>query len=258
MRKGAVVVGLAVAALAAGCASGAKGGGGARSVLDITWGWGWNMTGSATGPYADQSPGEREKRLDYYRAHVRTEDAQGNPVKPVDQAQFVADAKSNAPTGKDAEPASFFDVKGNRVRLEDWRGKKALVLVFTRGYPGYLCPLCTSYTAQIAHRYREIAAAGGEVLLVYPGAPDRVQDFLDAAREIAEQEGEDALPFPVLLDTELRQVAAFGIQGDLAKPSTYVIDLAGKVRFAFVGEQSHERPDVDTILAELRRPGVAK
>ena len=96
------------------------------------------------------------------------------------------------------------------------------------------------------------------MLLVFPGSPGKVQEFVDAAREILEQEGPGSLPFPVLLDVELRAVQAFGIQGDLSKPATYVIDRAGKVRFAFVGDQPHERPDVDTILAEVRRAEGAK
>ena len=242
-------------AVVSGCA--AEGGGGGRkssgkSVMDLTWGWGWNRTGSS-GPYSDMSPAMREKRLDYYRDHVRMEDAQGNALRPVDQVQFVAAAKANAPTGGAATPAGFVDAAGRSVRLEDYRGKRVLVLVFTRGFPGYLCPMCTSYTAQIAHRYSEIAAAGAEVLLVFPGDPGKVEEFVQAARDILEEEGAGALPFPVLLDVDLKAVHAFGIEGDLAKPSTYVIDRAGKVRFAFVGDQPHERPDVDTILAEVRR-----
>lgn len=245
---------LSCASLApAGCS--APGGGrasGGRSVLDITWGWGWDLSGSA-GTYADASPAERERSLAYYREHVRTADDLGNPLPPVRQVAFVPEAKANAPTGQAVEPAAFVDSRGMPVRLEDFRGKRHLVLVFTRGYPGYICPLCTSYTAQIAYRYPDLAAAGAEVLLVFPGSPGKVQDFVRAAREVLEQEGPGALPFPVLLDMDLKGVAAFGIQGDLAKPSTYVIDRAGTVRYAFVGDQPHERPDVETILAELRR-----
>ena len=253
--KGLVAAALGLALLAAGCASG--GGGGKRSgksVLDLTWGWGWDLTG-ASGPYSEWTPVQREKQMDYYRGHVKSEDAAGNPVPPVKQVEFPKDLKSNAPTGEPAAPAAFVDTQGRPVRIEDWRGKKNLVLVFTRGYPGYICPLCTSYTAQIAYRYPEIAAGGAEVLVVFPGSPEKVQDFVRAAREISEQEGPGSLPFPVLLDVELKGVDAFGIRGDLAKPSTYVIDREGKVRYAFVGDQAHERPDVDTILAELRRAG---
>lgn len=222
----------------------------------MTWGWGWDASGSA-GPYQDLTPAERERRLEYYRSRVRTEDAAGNPVKPVEQVAFLpeAEAKPNAPTGAAAEPSSFVDSRGATVNLADFKGKKSLVLVFTRGFSGYICPLCASYTAQIAYRYKDIAAAGAEVLVVFPGSPDKVQDFIRAAKEIVEQEGAGALPFPVLLDVSLKNVKAFGIEGDLAKPSTYVIDRDGVVRYAFVGSQPHERPDVATILAELKRAG---
>jgi len=248
---------LAAAALA-GCGStgGTTGGGGTsasdRSVLDITWGWGWESTASS-GPYRDMTPVERERMLDYYRSRVTEEDAAGNALPAVEQVRFEAKAESNAPTGAAVEPVSFVDSRGRAVRLEDYEGKKALVLVFTRGFPGYICPLCTSYTAQVAHRYAEIAAAGAEVLLVFPGSPDRVEEFVRAAREILELEGPGALPFPVLLDMELKNVKAFGIEGELARPSTYVIDRKGTVRFAYVGDQPHERPDVDTLLGELGR-----
>jgi peroxiredoxin len=257
-RRIAMAAALTAAALAAGCAGAGGGQARTRSVFDLTWGWGWDLTGSATGPYSEWTPVEREKRMDYYRAHVRTEDAAGNPLPPAQQVEFVRDAKANAPTGQTAAPAAFVDIEGRPVRIEDWRGRKSLVLVFTRGYPGYICPLCTSYTAQIAYRYPEIAAAGAEVLLVFPGSPDKVEDFVRAAKEIAEQEGPGSLPFPVLLDTELKGVDAFGIRGDLARPSTYVIDRKGTVRYAFVGSEPHERPDVDTILAEIRRAGAGE
>jgi peroxiredoxin len=253
LRGTAFAAALAIAAT--GCAAGGAGaGGGGKSVLDATWGWGWDLSG-ASGPYAQMSPAERERELDYYRSRVRTEDAAGNPVPLVEQVAFLpaAEAAPNAPTGAAPPEGGFVDATGRAVRLEDWKGKATLVLVFTRGYPGYLCPLCSSYTAQIAHRYGEIRDAGGEVLVVFPGAKDKVEEFVRAARAILEEEGPGALPFPVLLDRDLAAVTSFGIVGDLAKPSTYVIDRAGSVRYAFVGSQPHERPDLDTILAEVRR-----
>jgi len=246
---------LLVALLLAGCASG---GSKRKDVLDLTWGAGWDAPGSTV--YGeDDGPAKEEKPTgwaDYYRARVKTEGPGGAPVKPVDQIAFLPDAKANKPVGGAADPASFVDTRGARVSLSDYKGKKTLVLVFTRGYPGYLCPMCTSYTAQIAYRYPEIAAAGAEVLLVFPGSPEKVQEFIKAARDILEQEGPGALPFPILLDVSLKNVEAFGIKGDLSKPATYVIDRAGTVQYAFVGDQPHERPDVATILAEVKRLGV--
>lgn len=252
----------ALAILTTGCGStGGTSGGSAtppaakgKSILDLTWGWGW-ASSSTSGLYADLTPVERERMLDYYRSRVRTTDSSGQAMAPVEQIQFTEVAPSNRPTGQEVEPATFIDRNGARVALADFRAKKNLVVIFTRGFPGYLCPLCTSYTAQVAHRYPEIAAAGAEVLVVFPGSPENVDDFVRAAREIVDLEGEGALPFPVLLDVELRNVDLFGIRGDLSKPATYVIDREGKVRYAFVGELPHERPDVDVIIAELGRIG---
>jgi peroxiredoxin len=243
----------AAAAVLAGC--GAPGGGGRRSVLDATWGWGWDRRGAPQGPYADAPPAEREERLDYYRDLVRTEDAAGNPVAPVDQVRFTPDAASNAPTGAPVLPESFVGQDGGTVRLEDFRGRRNILLVFTRGFPGYICPLCTTYTAQVVHRYADIAATGTEVVLVFPGAPDKVANFVSAAREIVAIEGSAALPFPVVLDPELAHVDRFGIRGDLSKPATYIIDREGTVRYAYVGAQPHDRPDMATLVSELRRLG---
>jgi peroxiredoxin len=240
---------LLAALLLAGCSSGGSGG---KNVLDLAWGPGWDRAGSSV--YGDEPTDEKKQEwMAYYKSRVKTEDAAGNPVKPVEQMQFLHAVEANKPVDVPVDPAAFVDTRGSRVSLADFKGKRSLVLVFTRGFPGYLCPMCTSYTAQIAHRYPEIAAAGAEVLLVFPGAPEKVQEFVQAAREVLEQEGPGALPFPVLLDVSLRNVDAFGIRGDLSKPATYVIDRAGTVRYAFVGEQPHERPDVATILAEVKR-----
>jgi peroxiredoxin len=186
---------------------------------------------------------------------VRTEDAAGNPVPAVAQVTFVADAKANAPTGQPVFPETFVDQSGRTVRLEDYRGKRNVLLVFTRGFPGYICPLCTTYTAQVVHEYAAIAATGTEVVLVFPGSPDKVDAFVGAAKEIVEMEGAAALPFPVVLDADLAHVDRFGIRGDLSKPATYIIDRAGTVRYAYVGAQAHDRPDMPTLLAELKRLG---
>ncbi len=240
-RAAAALLGAALAL--AGCAAGGTGSGpgsAGPSVMDLTWGWGWEATGTS-GPYQDLTPAEREARLE--------------SVKPVDQVEFLSGAKSNGPTGAAAVPATFVDTQGRTVSLSDYRGRY-VVLVFTRGFSGYICPLCTSYTAQIAYRYKEIAAAGAEVLVVFPGSPEKVADFVRAAREILSQEGAGALPFPVLLDANLGNVKAFGIQGDLARPSTYVLGPEGTILYSFVGDQPHERPDVATILSVLRRAGT--
>ena len=92
------------------------------------------------------------------------------------------------------------------------------------------------------------------LLLVYPikekkDAP-KLDDFLKRSREIL-AEPDRAVPFPVLLDVELKAVDQLGIRKDLSKPATYVIDAKGEVRYAYVGEKWADRPSIETIVKQL-------
>ena len=59
------------------------------------------------------------------------------------------------------------------------------------------------------------------------------------------------IPYPILLDINLTGVDQLGIRAELAKPSTYIIDREGRVRFAYVGESIADRPTVDSVLRQL-------
>ena len=61
----------------------------------------------------------------------------------------------------------------------------------------------------------------------------------------------DPIPFPVLLDENFTAVDKLGIRGDLAKPSSYIIDKQGQVRFAYVGATNADRPSVQSLLKQL-------
>jgi peroxiredoxin len=169
---------------------------------------------------------------------------------------FASDV-ANQPAGArlDAEDAPLVDQNGDTVRVSDYRGDP-VVLIFTRGWIGHVCPYCATYSAQIAFRYDEIKAVGGRVLMVFPTAEagdDKIAEFTAACREVLEYEGEEALPFPVFLDPARRATEEFNLLGDLSKPSTFVLDAEGVVRFGFVGDEPHERPSVDKILEELKK-----
>jgi hypothetical protein len=55
----------------------------------------------------------------------------------------------------------------------------------------------------------------------------------------------------VLLDVELKGVDQLGIRKDLSKPATYIVDPAGNLRYAYVGEHIADRPSVAALLAEV-------
>ena len=63
--------------------------------------------------------------------------------------------------------------------------------------------------------------------------------------------GNKKVPFALLLDQDLKAVELLGIRGDLAKPSTYILDKQGNAVFAFVGESTADRPSVKALLAQL-------
>ncbi|MEE9393315.1 MAG: redoxin domain-containing protein [Planctomycetota bacterium] len=234
---------------------------GGPDVLDLTWGTTRGGYGTARGRtrdrYEEVVQQVRRYDKDYYVRQVRTVDAQGAPLRPIEQVKFKQNVRPNVKPKsvslkpkKMANDTTFLDSDGNPRKFSSFRGKP-LVLVFTRGFPGYICPMCTSYTAQITVNYSKIQALGAEVAIVFPGSEDEVDDFVNAAQDIAETD--DDIPFPILLDPRLLAVSRFGIEADLARPSTYIFDSQGEMQWGYVGDQPHDRPDVATILKELAK-----
>lgn len=271
MRCCLLMVALAALALTPACNStGSDGGGSAASssgnanVLDLTWG-GQGGYGSARGRSRDRYEDLVQKmdgyNRDYYASRVRTTSPSGEPLRPIEQVQFKPQVKSNVSTGDvtvtgakknqpDPNEPTFIDQDGNQVKLSQFRGKP-LVMVFTRGFPGYLCPMCTAYTAQFVVNYERFKSAGAEVVIVFPGSNREVDDFVSAAREIAETG--DNPPFPILLDPDLFAVSRFRVNADLARPSTFIFDSEGVRRWGYVGAEPDDRPSVETVLAELAK-----
>ena len=59
------------------------------------------------------------------------------------------------------------------------------------------------------------------------------------------------IPFPIVLDVELKAVNQLGIRKDLSKPATYILDKQGQTRFAYVGDSLADRPSVKALLDQL-------
>ncbi|MBX3466142.1 MAG: peroxiredoxin family protein [Planctomycetes bacterium] len=198
-------------------------------------------SGSPPEPAPEPAPPPRKSRLHRYAFK-----AEAPPNRDVGTPLPGEDAELTAPDGR-------------VVRVSDYRGRP-LILVFNRGFAGFVCPYCATYTAQLAARYQEIRALGGEVLLVYPtrdADEAKVLEFADAVNEILAEEGGDALPFPVFLDRGLAATVRFNLTGDITRPSTFVLDRAGVLRYAYVGSAPDERPAIDRVVEELRAAATA-
>jgi peroxiredoxin len=185
----------------------------------------------------------------------------GPPDLPKVAAQFHADPKSNPEAAAKEVPLKFVDTDGNAVDLASFRDRAAVVLVVVKGLPRYpggkFCPGCLAQVNSLAANNAEFKKRGAEVLVVFPGPKDTLPQFLADSKVAAAGEG-PKVPFPLLLDTDLNAVRALGITGDLAKPSTYILDKKGNVVFAFVGETTTDRPSVQAVLGQLDKLNAPK
>lgn len=154
------------------------------------------------------------------------------------------------PTGLDG--LVFLDTAGNRVELKQYLGNKNVVLVFTEGFGGgMLCPFCKTQTSRLVANYDKFKELNTEILVVYPGARDHLDEFVEAAKQ-SEKSAVDSVPFPLVLDEDLSAVSYFNIASNLAHPSTFIIDKSGNVRLAYVGaDMSADRPSIQAMLGVL-------
>ncbi len=162
--------------------------------------------------------------------------------------QFADDVQSNRADDGTIGELEFVDTHGERVRLDQYRGKKNVLLVFTRGFSGQLCPFCTTQTSRLIANYDKFIKRDTEVLLVYPGQKDQLGEFRAASLKAS---GEQGFPFPVLLDEDLAAVNRLDIAAQLAFPSTFIIDKQGRVTLSYVGESPTDRPSIKALLTQL-------
>ena len=190
--------------------------------------------------------------------------------------------------GEPARPFRLPAAQGGEVSLDDFKGRHAVVLWFTKGMA---CPFCRQQMSQLKRGYARIRQAGGEVLQVTASPLARGQFY---ARQFA-------LPFQYLCDVDHQVHDAWGIArrahgiGYYAKtfekamktqvpPSdfgavkptlgevpamladedmgVFVIDRAGTVRYALAGPYFSDAgprgvPGPDELIRELERCAAA-
>ena len=173
-----------------------------------------------------------------------------------DSIQFKDDVAANVAVEDDISSLVFTNRDGEQVPLKNYLGTKPLVLVITRGYSGAICPYCATQTSRLISNYPKIRERDAEVVVVYPLEKPADQPKLDifVTKSVARlPANEQKVPFPLLLDVELKAVDKLGIRKSLSKPATYIFDKTGKVQFAYVGNTLADRPSVKAILDQLDR-----
>jgi len=150
--------------------------------------------------------------------------------------------------GKALPQSRFIGPNGAVFDLNDYKGKKNVLLVFMRGFAGQVCIACSAQTAVLARTMDQFQKRDTQIIVVYPGPPSSVTAFLQAVKDL---EVSFNLPFPVLLDINLSAVKKYQIEGKLAKPTALVIDKKGLVQYAYSGKKYDDRPPINTLLQAI-------
>ena len=101
--------------------------------------------------------------------------------------------------GEPARPLRLPDANGREVALDDYRGRAAVVVWFTKGMA---CAFCRQHMSQLSRVYTRILERGAEILQVTPSPPARAQLY---ARRFT-------LPFPYLCDPAHEAWEAWGLK----------------------------------------------
>ena len=152
---------------------------------------------------------------------------------------------------KVGQQAPAFDVTssdGKRIRLEDFRGKKNVVLYF---YPRDFTRVCTKETCGFRDMYEELMGKDTEVIGVSLDSDDSHKKFAT----------EYKVPFPLIADKDRSLAKSYEAIGPLrgligiVKRVTYVIDKQGNL-----AEILHAELNADThvngVKAALAKLGA--
>ncbi len=167
---------------------------------------------------------------------------------------FVATLSNAAepakPPREGYKPSDFtlntFD--GQPFSLYDQLKKSSVVLVVLRGYPGYQCPICSVQVGDLLKHAEQFAAANSQVVLVYPGPADgldqKANEFLKD-RKLPEN-------FTLLVDPDYTFTNAYGLRWDAPKetayPAAFVIDRQHTVRKAVISKSHGGRAKAADLI----------
>lgn len=172
------------------------------------------------------------------QAQSQTQTAQSGKrsAQSVQEAVMNAAQKSRYPKAPDFELA---DLKGNTVRLSDYKGKM-IILDFWATW----CPPCRAEIPMFVKLYNEFKSKG---LMIIGASVDR--DGPDVVREFAKN---FKMNYPVVM-ADMKTVSAYG--GIEAIPTTFIINPKGEIVNRFVGYR-----DEATFRGEIQRwlPGASK
>ncbi len=169
-------------------------------------------------------------------------------------ALLAAQTAFAAPVPKVGDTLPSFTLNtpaGTPVALSSLLKKGPVVLVVLRGYPGYQCPFCTRQVGELESRAADFAKHNAQILLVYPGPSDNLQQ---RANEFVPGKNMPA-NYTLVIDPGYTFLNKYSLRwdapGETSYPSTFVLDKSGKVLFAKVSHEHGDRSTPEEILKAL-------
>ena len=147
-----------------------------------------------------------------------------------------------------APPFHLPTQKGDVRSLEDYLKKGPVLLAFHRGT---WCPNCRTRFAELAMNAASYTARGWQVVAV-------VAQSSTAVRRYVEEKG---LPFNILIDGSREVSKAYGVwqrigldAWNIARPSLFLIEPTGAIRYSFIAASQDEFPGHEEILKQIGQP----
>jgi len=153
-------------------------------------------------------------------------------------AKAVPAAGTRILIGQKAPDFTLKTVKGDKITLSDYFGKKVIVLEFWATW----CHVCLSEIPDLEKSYGRFKDRGLEILAVtvQSGSAENI-------REVVEKNG---ITYPVLIDKDLNvAVNLYKLVGVI--PTTLVIGADGLVKYGHVGDYPPGEDEIPQIVEKL-------
>jgi peroxiredoxin len=153
--------------------------------------------------------------------------------------------------GEKAPELKLKNLEGDEVNLAKLTEGRSVVLLVLRGWPGYQCPICSRQVGEFLQKDKEFAAAGAEVVMIYPGPVDLLE------KHAKEFQGQRLFPehFHYVTDPDYVFTNKWGLrwetERETAYPSTFIIGRDRTIKFSMTSTTHGDRASTATVLKEL-------
>lgn len=154
-------------------------------------------------------------------------------------------------TGELAQDFELRTLDGSSVKLSILTEKGPVALIVLRGYPGEQSAVCSRQVADLINKASGFMDAGATVILVYPGAADKLE--VHAKEFMADK----MVPtnFRFVIDPDYVFTNKYGLRWDAknetAYPATFVMNAKGLVTYALVSRTHGGRARTEDVLKAL-------